>query len=131
MIAVDASAIVELLTDERSLAERVRGELALDAEWAVPEHTPVEVVSALRGLWVGGRCDDAELDARLAAFSSLHFTAFAVMGLVSRMRPMLHNTTAYDAAYLALAEALNVPLLTLDRKLVDVPGSSADVRLIR
>lgn len=130
MIVVDASALVELLTDQRSRAEQVRDVLASDAEWAVPEHATVEVISALRGLWLGGHCTTSELDARLDALSTLELMRFAVGDLVQRMRPMLHNTTAYDAAYLALADLLQVDLVTLDGKLRDVPGSAANVRLI-
>lgn len=60
----------------------------------------------------------------------MELTAFSVASLVPRMRAALRNTTAYDAAYLAVADALDVPLLTLDGKRAVVPGSDADVRVI-
>ncbi|PRY55638.1 hypothetical protein BCF74_12222 [Knoellia remsis] len=46
------------------------------------------------------------------------------------MRSLMHNATAYDAAYLALAGQLDVPLITLDGKLAAVPGSTARVHAV-
>lgn len=71
MIVVDASVVVELLTDEGSSSARVSEAMARDPEWVVPEHLVIEVVSALRGLWLSGRFTDAEFDACLAALSTL------------------------------------------------------------
>jgi len=50
--------------------------------------------------------------------------------LLPRIWELRHNVTAYDAAYLALAEGLDAPLLTGDGRLVDAPGHTARVELI-
>jgi predicted nucleic acid-binding protein len=130
VIVVDASVIVELLTDESSSSELVIDALGRDPAWVVPEHLAIEVASALRGLWLAGRFTDAEFDACLTALSTLELWLFPTMALLPRIRSLAANATAYDAAYLALAEHLDAPLLTLDRKLARVPGSEARVQVI-
>lgn len=130
MIVIDASALVELLTDGRELAADVRDELIVDGEWAAPEHLIVEVASALRGLWLGGFCTDAEFDARMRILAKVEVAAYPVQALLPRIRTLASNMTAYDAAYVALAELLVAPLVTMDRKLARIPGSTAEVHLI-
>jgi predicted nucleic acid-binding protein len=49
--------------------------------------------------------------------------------LLPRIWQLRRNCTAYDASYLALAETLGAPLLTLDKRLAAVPGMRATVRL--
>jgi predicted nucleic acid-binding protein len=130
MIVVDASVVVELLTDEGSSSARVSEAMGRDPEWVVPEHLVIEVASALRELWLGSRFTDAEFDACLAALSTLELSSFPTLPLLPRIRSLAANATAYDAAYLALAEKLASPLLTLDRKLARVSGSFARVLVI-
>jgi predicted nucleic acid-binding protein len=50
--------------------------------------------------------------------------------LLPRIWELRHNITAYDAAYIALAEALAAPLLTLDETLASAPGHHAQIELI-
>lgn len=130
MIVVDASAFVEFLTDEGGRSAEVAEALAFDAEWAAPEHAMTEIASAIRGLWLAGRCSEAEFDARLAALSRLEILPFGIVPLLPRIRALAQNAGVYDAAYLALAERLDAPLLTVDRKLARVPGTNANVRVI-
>ena len=65
----------------------------------------------------------------LADFLDLPITRYPHFVLLPRVWQMRHNLTACDAAYLALAEALNAPLLTRDRALATT-GSRARVQLI-
>jgi predicted nucleic acid-binding protein len=51
-------------------------------------------------------------------------------GLLERIWDLRANCTAYDAAYLALAEALDAPLLTFDKRLADVPGHRVAVEVV-
>ena len=51
-------------------------------------------------------------------------------GLLPRMWELRNNLTAYDAAYVSLAEALDAPLLTRDRKIANAPGLATKVELI-
>ena len=50
--------------------------------------------------------------------------------LIARCWELRHNVTAYDASYVALAEALGVPLLTADARLANAPGIRCEVELL-
>lgn len=130
MIVVDSSALTELLTDHRRRASLVRDRLAEDTVWAGPEHLRVEVASALRGLWLGGRSADDAFNRQLAALAAIQIATSPLTSLLPRIRALAPNATVYDAAYLALAEHMGVPLITLDAKLARVPGTQAEVQLI-
>ncbi|MGB4777515.1 type II toxin-antitoxin system VapC family toxin [Microbacterium sp.] len=130
MIVVDASAIVELITDEGGASARVAAELDADAEWACPEHALLEAASALRGLWLGGRSSRSEFEARIDVLTRLHVHPVPTGPLLARIGELAANATTYDAAYLAAAERLGIPLVTIDHKLTGVPGIRAEIRVI-
>lgn len=126
MIVIDTSAMVE------ALVGRAPGDELLDAltgDVAAPYLLDVEVVSVLRGLLLGrkitpGTADEARRD---------HF-AFTIVRhefepLADRVWALRDRFTAYDAWYLALAEALECPLYTCDAKLAG-SGHQADVRVL-
>ena len=93
-----------------------------DDEWHAPEHLTVEVASALRGRWLGGKLTDEGFIAGLQRLADAVVFLHPVRELLPRMAELSGNVTVYDAAYLALAEALALPLLTLDERLTRVPG---------
>lgn len=117
MIVLDASVVVELLTNG-SLADSIRGELAgRDESFVVPELIDVEAVSALRRLAVGQRIDSHRSGQFLAELAALPAERYSHTPLIRRMWELRHNFTAYDAAYIALAEATGSVLYTCDEKL--------------
>lgn len=130
MIVVDASAFVEFLTDENGLARAVAEELYRDGEWVCPSHTTIEVASALRGLWLGGRSTKAEFLSRMSALGQLDPDLVAAGPLLPRIVDLAENASPYDAAYVALAEHLRAPLITTDGKLARISSGSADVRVL-
>ena len=117
MIVLDASIVVELLTDG-ALAESLRRELANgDESFIVPHLLDVEVVSAVRNLVALRRIDarDSEqVHKQLAALPAERYPHIPLLGRIWQLR---HNFTAYDAAYIALAEETNSVLYTSDGKL--------------
>lgn len=131
MIVVDASALVEFLTDTRSLSHRIRDLLVSDPHWLAPDHMITESANALRGLWLAGFYPDNAFTQQLDAIGNMQFELHPVTPLLPRIFELAHNVTVYDAAYLALAENAQSPLLTLDRKLAEVPGSTASVKVIQ
>ena len=117
MIVLDASVVVELLTNG-ILADSNRSELARrDESVIVPHLIDVEVISALRRLVAGQRIDSHRSQQFLAELVALPAERYSHTPLVGRIWELRHNFTAYDAAYIALAEATDSVLYTCDEKL--------------
>ncbi len=117
MIVLDASVVVELLTNG-TLAESIRNELAgREESFLVPHLIDVEVVSALRRLAAGKRIDSHRSEQFLAGLAALPAERYSHTPLAGRMWELRHHFTAYDAAYIALAEATGSILYTCDEKL--------------
>lgn len=117
MIVLDASVVVELLTNG-TLAESIRNELAgREESFLVPHLIDVEVISALRRLAAGKRIDSHRSEQFLAGLAALPAERYSHTPLAGRMWELRHHFTAYDAAYIALAEATGSILYTCDEKL--------------
>ena len=117
MIVLDASVVVELLMNG-DLADSIRGVLSTrDENFVVPHLLDVEVVSAIRGLVSGQRIEAHRSDQFLAGLAALPAERYSHTPLLGRIWELRHNFTAYDAAYIALAEAMDAVLYTCDEKL--------------
>jgi predicted nucleic acid-binding protein len=117
MIVLDASVVVELLTNG-ILADSIRNELARrDESFIVPHLIDVEVMSALRRLVAGQRIDSHRTGQFLAGLAALPAERYSHTPLIGRIWELRHNFTAYDATYIALAEATDSVLYTCDEKL--------------
>ena len=127
-MVLDASAVVEVLTGARpdpALLDRIEGADALYA----PHLIDAEAVHALRGLARGGVIgEDAAAEAR-RGLQNLGIIRYPHTGLVERVWELRHSFTAYDALYVALAETLEVPLVTADAKLTRGSGHQAEIDL--
>ena len=100
-----------------------------DGDLHAPHLIDVEFQHALRRLVVSGTIgDDRAADARMD-FESLTIVRYPHVSLANRMWELRHNVTAYDAAFLALAEAFDVPLVTCDARLARAPGHAASVEV--
>jgi predicted nucleic acid-binding protein len=117
MIVLDASVIVELLTNG-AMADAIREDLAgHDGSFLVPYLIDIEVLSALRRLVVDRRIDAHRSEEFLAGLATLPVERCAHTPLIGRIWELRHNFTAYDATYIALAEATSSALYTCDQKL--------------
>ena len=117
MIVLDASVVVELLTNG-ALADPIRRDLAgCSDSLIVPHLLDVEVPSALRNLLVGQHIDSHRAAQFLSGLATLPAVRFAHTPLLSRVWELRHNFTCYDAIYIALAEATGSVLYTSDAKL--------------
>lgn len=100
------------------MADSLRRDLAeRDEAFIVPHLLDIEVVSAMRRLVAGQRLDAHRSDQFLAALAALPAERYGHTPLLGRIWELRHNFTAYDAAYIALAEATNSVLYTSDEKL--------------
>jgi predicted nucleic acid-binding protein len=130
MIVLDASAAVELLLGTelgRSIAIRLADpEISLHA----PHLLDVEVAQALRRYVLEGELDHGTARAALEDLCSLDIERYAHEPLLDRVWALRDNLTAYDAVYVALAEALDAILLTCDGRLARAPGLGKQIELI-
>lgn len=130
MIVLDASALVELLLGTesgRSIADRIADPaLALH----VPHLADVEVTQALRRYVREGALDSGSASAALADLAALDLDRHSHEPLLERAWALRENLTAYDAVYVALAEALDCVLLTCDGRLARAPGLAPRVQLV-
>ncbi len=126
MIVIDASAMVEALVGRAPDAGLLE---ALGGELSAPHLLDVEVVSALRGLLLGGKLTHETADEARHDHFALTINRRELEPLAERVWALRSRFTAYDACYLALAEALRCPLYTCDAKLVG-PGHGVDVRVL-
>ncbi|MBN6057172.1 type II toxin-antitoxin system VapC family toxin, partial [Nonomuraea sp. RK-328] len=125
MIVIDSSAMVEALTGRDADEELLD---ALQDSVHAPHLLDVEVLSTLIGLVLGGKLPAEEADETRADYLALRVTRYETRGIAGRIWELRGNFTAYDASYLALAEALEAPLYTCDRKLAG-GGHGAEVRV--
>lgn len=124
MIVFDASAMVEALVGRQADPELLD---ALQDDRHAPHLLDVEVLSVLRGLALGGKLSVTAADRARADHFAFAIARYDLANLADRIWHLRNTFTAYDAAYLALAEALAVPLLTCDSKLAS-GGHAAQVR---
>lgn len=128
MIVVDTSAVIGVLAGQPRVA-RLVDRVIDDGDLQAPHLIDVEFQHALRRLVVAGAInDDRAADARMD-FADLTIVRYPHVSLADRMWELRHNVSAYDAAFLALAEALGVPLVTCDARLARAPGHAASVEV--
>jgi predicted nucleic acid-binding protein len=117
VIVLDASAAVDLLLDLRPQADWVRERLPRGEEMHAPHLIDVEFGSAVRRRAQAGEIDDERGDAVLALLRDLPLVRYPHTSLLPRMWEHRHRLTFADAAYVALAEALDATLVTTDERL--------------
>lgn len=130
MLVVDASVLADALLDDGGAGERARAELAADDQWAAPAHIFVEVTSVIRGRLLGGKVALQRAEEAVDALVDMAVEKVDPARLVPRTWELRDNVSAYDAAHVAAAEALDCPLLTGDRKLARARGVSCEIRAI-
>lgn len=130
MIVLDASALVELLLGTRRgerIADRIDDpEVSLH----VPHLADVEVLQALRRYVREGELDRASAKAAIVDLRALDLERHAHEPLADRVWELRENLTAYDAVYVALAEALGARVLTCDARLARAPGMRDHMDLV-
>lgn len=128
MIVVDASVVVHVLAVE-PWEGPLHARLAAEDDLHAPHLLDLEVTSAVRSLVIRGRLADTDARACLADLRELPVVRYPHAFLLDRVWELRGNLTAYDATYVALAEALEAPLLTGDRALADAPGIRCPVEV--
>jgi len=129
MIVVDCSVVVDALTGFGD-SEPLRAGLA-DRELNAPSLIDYEFTSALRGLTLGDALTETRARDALADFDSLPLRRWeAGDALRQRAFSLRANLTAYDAAYVTLAEALGCELVTRDARLARSSGHEVTITVL-
>lgn len=130
MIVVDASAVVEVLL-RTPAAEAIEQRIFSAGETLhAPHLIDVEIVQVLRRYAAAGLLSQGRGQEALQDLADLPLARYPHDILLERVWELRRNLTAYDGVYVALAEALDAPLLTRDRRIAAAPGHRARVELV-
>lgn len=129
MIVVDASAVLEVLLQTPAASRLSRRMFDSRETLHAPHLLDVEVAQVLRRYARAGAISPDRGAEALTDLADLPISRYPHFILLPRIWQLRHNLTAYDAAYLALAEALDAPLLTRDRALASV-GARVRVEVV-
>ena len=130
MIVVDASAVLEVLlrtADAGAVEERL---FASGERLHAPHLLDIEVTHAIRRHRLLGEIAERRASDAMELLGALPIRRHEHRPLLSRVWALHRNLTAYDAAYVALAEALDAPLVTRDARLASASGHRAIVELV-
>jgi predicted nucleic acid-binding protein len=130
VIVVDASVLAPALADDGADGDRVRDRLRGE-KLVAPELVDLEVLSTFRRAARAGRLDQRRSGQALEDLAALPLRRVSHLSLLPRAWELRDNLTAYDAAYVALAEALDALLLTADGGIGKANGVRCEVEVLR
>ena len=131
MIVIDASALVEVLLNTPASAKVTERLFGRNETLYAPHLLDLEVAQVLRRYALSGEMSDERSEQAHQDLADLPLTRYPHDIFLRRIWSLRRNLTAYDAAYVALAEALDAPLITRDAALAKVSGHRARVEVLR
>ena len=126
MIVVDASVVVLGLLNDGDARAKLRDEAVV-----CPHLADSEVAQALRAQVLRGEVEAAAATHAIDTWARLGIERVGVEGLLGRIWELRDNVSAYDATYVAVAEAFEAPLVTADGRLARAPGPRCTVMVVR
>ncbi|MEJ7832026.1 MAG: type II toxin-antitoxin system VapC family toxin [Nocardioides sp.] len=117
----DASVVVAALMGDNETGRWAESILSADG-LVGPHHLPAEVFGVLRRMWSSGALPEEVVSQGVTATLALNVRLVAFEPYAARVWELRGSVTGYDAWYVALAESLDAPLATLDRRLTRAPG---------
>lgn len=130
MMVIDASAILEVLLRTPAAASIEQRMFAARESLHGPHLLDVEVTQVMRRLAANGEISGERGRMALTDLADFPLHRYPHDFLLQRIWDLRTNLTAYDAVYVALAEALNAPLITRDRRLARAPGHRVPVEVM-
>lgn len=122
MAVIDASVFAVFYAADDPRHALVAERLKVGDTLFAPAHLDAEIVSALRGMARRNQRLDQVVPSALAHLAGFPICRMPLPPLLERMWELRHNITAYDAAYVALAERLDALLITCDARLATASG---------
>jgi len=129
VLVVDASCLYEVVADGAG-AEAVRRRLAADPDHAAPHVVDIEVVSVIRRDHLRGRLDETAAAQAVEDLRDWPGERFGHQPLLDRLWELRATVRGWDAAYVALAEALGATLVTLDARLAAASGPRCRIDVV-
>ena len=129
-LIVDASALVDLFIGSPSADAIFTRLFRTASEIHAPHSLDVEVAHAIRKLWHRGLLVDRDVDIIADTYAQISIVRHDARPILHRIWRLRYNHTPYDAAYVALAEWLDLPLVTRDRRLAQSSGHAARIEYI-
>ena len=129
MIILDASAVIEFLLRANSVPE-IMDAIEQTEVIACPVILDFEILNTLRRQTQEKLVTSKRANQALEVYHGLTLERFDTSLLTERIWLLRHNFTSYDASYIALAELLEIPLVTCDKKWRDQKLHRADIRYI-
>jgi predicted nucleic acid-binding protein len=117
LTVIDCSAMIELLAAKTPTGDAIARRVTSAQTLYAPYVLDGEVISALLGLMRGKKITEREADAALSSYRAFPVERQDVLPLWPRLKRLHANLSAYNAQYVALAEALQVPLVTADARI--------------
>lgn len=130
MIVLDASAVLEVVLATPAAPAVLNRLVAVGETLHAPHLIDLEVLQVLRRYCATGEVSPVRAAEALADYLDFPIVRYPHDVLAVRIWELRENLTAYDAAYVALAEALSAPLVTRDRKLATAPGHRALIEVV-
>lgn len=130
MIVLDASAAADVLLKLEPKASRIRERMGeSEGGLHVPHLFEIEVLHTLRRHFLSGNLTAKRESEALEDLAAMRLTRHPHTPFIERIWELRENVTAYDAAYIALAEMLDAPLVTTDGRLARSSGHHANIEL--
>jgi predicted nucleic acid-binding protein len=129
VIVLDASVVVELLLGTAG-AEAVERRVGRDPSLHAPSLLDLEVAQVIRRYCAAGQMRAERGSQAIADLAAFPVRRYPHTPLLERVWELRGGVTAYDAAYVALAETLHAPLVTRDRGLARTRGHRAHIELV-
>ncbi|MEU9243153.1 type II toxin-antitoxin system VapC family toxin [Streptomyces sp. NPDC048385] len=128
-VVMDCSALVHFLTNHDPLGLAVRTRAGAAVAVAVPTLIDYEIQSALLGMRRGGKLTARQVDQAVDAYRQLPLVRHETLPLWDRVQALHANLSAYDAQYVALAEALAATLITSDARIERSGAAKCDIEV--
>lgn len=98
---------------------------------SIPDVADVETAAVLRKRWIAKKLTDERFARALAILPDLPFRRYPAWKMLQRAYELRATVTVYDAVYVALAELLDCPLLTVDARLARAPGPRCSIQVLQ
>ena len=130
MLIVDASCLYEVLIDSPQ-AEPIRARLSADSDQAAPHIVDAEVLGVIRRHHLAGDLDGTAAAQAVDDLRDWPGERFGHRSLLHRAWQLRSSVRSWDALYVALAEVMDAPVLTLDSRLASAIGPRCSIEVVR